>query len=127
MALFVEEVSAFGVTTVQYAALATIAAHEDIDATRLAVLVALDRSTIGAVLERLEAKGLITRHFGPGDKRSKRLRATSAGRALLETADGAVHRSQDRFLAVLDPSERATLLGILEKLVARHEELDEAV
>lgn len=127
MALFAQEVSPLGVTTVQYAALAAIAAYEGIDATRLATLIALDRSTVGAVLERLEDKDLISRYFGAGNKRNKLLRATVSGRELLVRADGPVHRSQDRFLAVLDPVERATLLGLLDKLIVRHEDLDEAV
>jgi len=127
VALFAEEVTPFDLTTLQYAALATIASHENIDATRLAGLVAFDRSTVGSVLERLEAKDLITRHYGPGNKRIKLLRATAQGRELLLAADDAVHRSQDRFLAVLNPMERATLFSLLEKLIARHEQLDEAV
>ena len=127
VALFAEEVGEFGVTTVQYAALAAIAANAEIDATRLAALVAFDRSTVGSVLERLEIKGLIDRHFGPTDKRIKLLRVTTLGRRLLEDADLAVHRSQDRFLAVLEPNERATLLELLEKLIRRHEELDETL
>ena len=130
MALFSEEVAPFGVTTVQYAALAAIAAYEGIDATRLAALIALDRSTVGAVLERLEDKALVSRYFGAGNKRNKLLRATASGCQLLERADGAVHRSQDRFVAVLDPLERATLLDLLDKLLVRHVRhvaLDEAV
>ena len=127
VALFAEEVAPFGITTVQYAALAAIAAHDDIDATRLAAMIALDRSTVGAVLERLEDKEIISRHFASGNKRIKRLRVTARGRDLLVKADGAVHRSQDRFLDVLDPAERATLEGLLEKLISRHEELEEAV
>jgi MarR family transcriptional regulator, lower aerobic nicotinate degradation pathway regulator len=121
MALFNEEVGPYGVTTIQYAALAAIADNDDIDATRLATLVAFDRSTVGAVLERLEAKGLIEREYRFHDKRTKRLRATDAGRALLADADAAVHRSQDRFLAVLDADERAILMELLAKAIARHE------
>src|ERR1700735_844482 len=127
VALFAEEVSPFGLTTLQYAALATIASHENMDATRLAGLLAFDRSTVGSVLERLEARELITSNHGPGNKRIKLLRATTRGREVLVAADDAVHRSQDRFLAVLNPIERATLLGLLEKLITRHEALDEAV
>jgi len=127
VALFADEVGPFDVTTVQYAALASIANNEDIDATRLAALVAFDRSTVGSVLERLESKGLITRRYGPGNRRIKLLRVTARGRELLAASDAAVHRSQDRFLAVLDPIERATLLDLLEKLIDRHEERDEAV
>ena len=127
VALFAEEVGEFGLTTVQYAALAAIAANADLDATRLAELVAFDRSTVGAVLERLEVKKLIDRHSRLNDKRIKLLRVTTLGRGLLIASDAAVHRSQDRFLAVLDPNERATLLQLLEKLISRHEELNDVV
>ena len=61
VAIFMDECAGFDLTPVQYAALAAIAANRDIDATRLSYLVALDRSTIGTVLERLEAKGLRAR------------------------------------------------------------------
>src|SRR3984885_5151003 len=87
VALFVEEVNPFGLPTLQYAALATIASHENMDATRLAGLVAFDRSTVGSVLERLEARELITRHHGPGNKRIKLLRATARGHELLATVE----------------------------------------
>ena len=125
MGIFNEEVGPYGVTTVQYAALAAIAVHDDIDATRLATMVAFDRATVGAVLERLESKGLIEREYRFHDKRTKRLHATAAAHALLGAADEAVHRSQDRFLAVLDPDERATLLHLLGTAIARHEARNE--
>jgi DNA-binding MarR family transcriptional regulator len=127
VALFNEEVAPYGVTTVQYAALAAIADIDDLDATRLAKLVAFDRSTVGHVLERLEAKGLIAREFRFHDKRTKRIAATSAGRALLAEAGDAVQRSQERFLDVLDPDDRATLLRLLATAISRHEEQHESV
>jgi DNA-binding MarR family transcriptional regulator len=122
--LFNEEVAPFELTTIQYAALAAIAANDNIDATRLAALVAFDRSTVGAVLERLETKGLIDREWRFHDKRTKRLRATPSGRALLVEADEAVHRSQDRFLSVLDPDERSVFMNLLAAVIARHAEQD---
>ncbi|MGA2395466.1 MAG: MarR family transcriptional regulator [Candidatus Lustribacter sp.] len=121
VALFNEEVGPFDLTTVQYAALDVIAANDDLDATRLAAMVAFDRSTVGAVLERLEAKGLIERAYRNDDKRTKRLAATPAGRALLAQVHDAVHRSQHRFLEVLDADERRTFLDLLAAVIVRHE------
>ena len=127
VAIFNDEVGPFGLTTIQYAALAAVAANDDIDATRLARLVAFDRTTVGHVLERLEIKGYIEREYRFHDKRTKRLRATGAGRAILIEADEAVYRSQERFLDVLDSKERETFLHLLATVIARHEELNEAM
>ena len=66
-ALFSEESSAVGLTTVQFAALAAIVANEESDATRVAAIVEADRSTIGSVIERLEAKGFIEREYRPNE------------------------------------------------------------
>ena len=54
-ALFAEECAGLDLASVQFAALVAIKADPDVDATRLPALIAFDRSTIGGVLERLEA------------------------------------------------------------------------
>ncbi len=73
VALFVEECKAFDLTPVQYAALVAIHTHPGIDATRLSAVIAFDRSTLGSVIERLEAKKLIDRKPSGEDKRVKLL------------------------------------------------------
>ena len=65
VAIFVEECKAFDLTPVQYAALVAIHTHPGIDATRLSAVIAFDRSTLGNVIERLEAKALIERKPSP--------------------------------------------------------------
>jgi DNA-binding MarR family transcriptional regulator len=120
VALFAEELAGYDVTPLQYAALSAIAEQPDLDATRLGRLVAFDRSTLGNVLERLEGRKLIERHYRPGDKRTKRLHITAAGRRLLAEIAPAVGRSQDRFIAVLSAAEQRELRRILTKLIARH-------
>ena len=45
-------------------------------------LIAFDRSTLGNVLERLEARKLVTRYSSPQDKRIKLLKLTAAGNTL---------------------------------------------
>ena len=85
--LFIDEAAGLGcdVTPVQYAAMTAVAANPDIDATRLSDLIAFDRSTLGNVIERLEAKGWIERRPGNEDRRTKRLRLTDAGTDLDDT------------------------------------------
>src|ERR1700742_3589593 len=66
VAIFVEECKAFDLTPVQYAALIAIHTHPGIDATRLSAVIAFDRSTLGNVIERLEAKKVIERKASAG-------------------------------------------------------------
>ena len=81
VALFVEECRALDLTPVQYAALVSIHTHPGIDATRLSAVIAFDRSTLGSVIERLEAKKLIDRKPSGEDKRVKLLYLTKSGAA----------------------------------------------
>src|SRR6266550_4813575 len=83
VAIFVEECKACDLTPVQYAALVAIRTHPGIDATRLSAVIAFDRSTLGSVIERLEAKNLIDRKPSGDDKRVKLLYLTKAGAAVL--------------------------------------------
>jgi DNA-binding MarR family transcriptional regulator len=117
VALFVEECKAFDLTPVQYAALIAIHTHPGIDATRLSAVIAFDRSTLGNVIERLEAKKLMERKPSPGDKRVKLLTLTKAGAALLRDIAPSVDRAQVRMLQPLKPADRKALLALLSQLV----------
>ncbi len=126
VAVFMEECGRFDITPLQYAALTAIGQQPDIDATRLAQLIALDRSNIGSVLERLEAKSLLLRSASAEDRRIKLLRLSSSGRALLRKVDVAVEHAQDRILAPLEPGERKTFMRLLTLLVESNNALSRA-
>jgi DNA-binding MarR family transcriptional regulator len=117
VAIFVDETRDFDLTPVQYAALYVVRSQPGVDHTRLVNLIALDRSTIGSVVERLEAKGLVRRKAGAADRRTKRLYPTTAGSALLDSVEAAVARAQERILAPLAPAERAAFVAMLSRLV----------
>jgi DNA-binding MarR family transcriptional regulator len=117
VAIFVEECRACDLTPVQYAALVAIRTHPGIDATRLSAVIAFDRSTLGNVIERLEAKHYIERKPGREDRRVKPLHLTSAGSALLRDIMPSVDRAQARMLQPLKPADRKTLLALLTRLV----------
>jgi MarR family transcriptional regulator, lower aerobic nicotinate degradation pathway regulator len=117
VSIFMEECKAFDLTPVQYAALVAIRTHPGIDATRLSAVIAFDRSTLGSVLERLEAKEYVERKLGSEDKRVKLLYLTKAGAALLREVMDSVDRAQARMLEPLKASDRKTLLALLIQLV----------
>src|SRR6516164_4919946 len=117
VALFVEECRAFDLTPVQYAALVAIRTHPGIDATRLSAVIAFDRSTLGNVIERLEAKKLIGRKPSPQDKRVKLLYLTRAGTTVLRDIVPSVDRAQARMLQPLKAADRKALKALLSRLV----------
>src|ERR1041385_7352051 len=117
VAIFVEECKAFDLTPVQYAALVAIRTHPGIDATRLSAVIAFDRSTLGSVIARLEAKVLVARKPSRDDKRVKLLYLTKAGETLLRDIVPAVDRAQARMLQPLKASDRKALLALLTQLV----------
>ena len=117
VSIFMEECKAFDLTPVQYAALVAIHTHPGIDATRLSAVIAFDRSTLGSVIERLEAKDFIERKPSPEDRRIKLLHLTKAGTAILREIIPAVERAQARMLEPLKPADRKALTGLLAQLV----------
>lgn len=117
VSIFLEECAAFDLTPVQYAALVGIHTHESIDATRLAAVIAFDRSTLGSVIGRLEDKGYVRRSPTTDDKRVKLLYLTERGLRLLHDVMASVDRAQTRMLQPLDASEREALIALLGKLV----------
>lgn len=126
VAIFMEECRAFDMTPVQYAALVGIRAHPGIDATRLSDVIAFDRSTLGSVIERLEAKGFVERKPGRDDKRVKLLHLTKAGATELRNVEPSVGNAQSRMLQALKPADRKTLLALMTQLVDLNNESSRA-
>ena len=73
VAVFMEETEEFGVTPVQYAALSAVLRQPGIDQRTLARNIGFDTSTIGSVIDRLEARGLMLRNANPTDRRVRLL------------------------------------------------------
>ncbi|HSF92515.1 MAG TPA: MarR family transcriptional regulator [Paracoccaceae bacterium] len=116
----------FDITPVQFAALSTIAEHPSIDQATLAGLIAYDRATLGGVVDRLEAKGLIARTVRKTDRRSRVLTLTDAGRVLLDSIKPIVWDLQSQILSGLDDGERDEMLRLLRKAADAGNELSRA-
>ncbi|MFT4120888.1 MarR family winged helix-turn-helix transcriptional regulator [Bradyrhizobium sp.] len=117
VSIFMEECKAFDLTPVQYAALIAIHTHPGIDATRLSAVIAFDRSTLGSVIERLQAKDYIERKPAPEDKRIKLLYLTRSGAAILREIIPVVERAQARMMEPLKAADRKVLMTLLTQLV----------
>ena len=116
--LFAQEVGELGVTPVQYAALQVVQALPGIDQRTLARAIALDASTTGGVVDRLEARGWLQRRQSPQDRRVRLLFLSEDGQQGLAAATPAMLRTQERILEALNASERAEFVRLLSRLVA---------
>ncbi|WP_206244590.1 MarR family winged helix-turn-helix transcriptional regulator [Novosphingobium terrae] len=113
-------------TSVQYAALLTLQDHPDLDQQTLAGMIAYDRVTLGAVIDRLVQRGLIERGINPDDRRARVLRLTTQGHEMIALASGWVEKVQEDLLALLAPEEQATFLALLTKATASGNALSRA-
>jgi len=75
-ALFLDETTKLGLTSVQYSALNAIAELPGIDQATLSGLIAFDKTTLVKVLDRMVTKELITRVRSAEDRRRQVLTAT---------------------------------------------------
>jgi MarR family transcriptional regulator for hemolysin len=71
------------------------------------------------MLDTLEADGLVERIADPGDRRSKHLRLTAVGEAVLEEIFGIVDDLRERLIAGLTPGEVDALNSTLVTLTGR--------
>ena len=78
--------------------------------------VLLTSGAMTACLDRLEARGLLTREPEAGDRRSLAAMLTDRGRDLADTAIGLRFAEAGAAVAALSPEEREQLAGLLRKL-----------
>src|SRR5580704_7897313 len=69
-------------------------------------------------IDHLEQRGLVRRRPDPADARSVRVQLTAAGRRRVDGALQDLVQREDAILGALDPTERATLAGLLRRVVA---------
>jgi DNA-binding MarR family transcriptional regulator len=126
VAIFLQETEKHGVTPVQYAALHKIGSAPGTDQRTLARSIGLDTSTIGGVIDRLEARGLVQRSASSDDRRVRLLTLTGSGQELVEAIEPDMVKAQDRILAPLPEAERSEFMRMLRALVTANNELSRA-
>lgn len=118
ISVFTDRMKALGhdLTAPQFATLAVLSQSPGIDQATLAGLIAHDRPTIGGVVERLEAKGLLTRRRNAHDRRAMVLDLTEAGAQVLETLVPEVRALQGDILPGLTDAERSEFIRLAAKV-----------
>ena len=84
----------------------------------LADALRIDRTTMVALIDDLEQRGLVVRKRHPRDRRAFLICPTDAGRAAKKTAVAILDEQQRRFLAPLSQEERLHLGELLNRLHA---------
>jgi DNA-binding MarR family transcriptional regulator len=99
--------------------LSLIASEGPMSQQTLGELIAVDRTTIVAIVDWLELNGLVERRRNPDDRRAYALEITGDGRDWLKEDEGALRATERKFLAPLDAAERRQLVDLLQRLITR--------
>lgn len=104
------------VTAAQWNVLVTAYHHEVITTTGAARLIGIDPGAVSRLVDRLAAKGLMTRHADPASRRSIQLALTPAGRALVPDLIAIADANDAAYFGRLTPADRAALVQVLRQL-----------
>ena len=114
-AIFANKMGA-DLTPTRFAALATLFERGDLSQNELGRLTAMDIATIKGVVDRLQAKGLVTNRVDPNDGRRKIISLTQAGfQCLAEAIPKGIEITNDT-LEPLTFEEKHQLLKLVRKI-----------
>ncbi|CEJ15228.1 Organic hydroperoxide resistance transcriptional regulator [bacterium YEK0313] len=113
---FDEALRPVGITSGQFSLLMSLNRPDPPPIGAVAILLAMDRTTLTANLKPLERRGLVVLKVDPADRRSRLLALTDQGRALLAAAVPIwrdTHAAVDAELGTIDGKGLRTALGAL--------------
>jgi DNA-binding MarR family transcriptional regulator len=104
--------------TMQQLRTLTLVAHaEGLTAQALAGRLRVSAATVSGLVARLERRGLVRRERSATDRRSKELRLTDAGVALLQRLDTAGAELWARVVSELTNDEVSQLVGLTDRII----------
>ncbi len=111
-------VEPYGITLQQYNVLRILrgAGEEALPTLELARRMVEQTPGITRLLDRLEAKSLVSRARCPHDRRQVLCRILPAGRDLLAQLDEVIDRTEDAAVSALDDGEQSRLIALLERV-----------
>ncbi len=105
-----------GVTRSQWWVVAHISRNEGIMQRELATLLDIGKVTLGAIIDRLEASGLIERQSNPDDRRVWQIYLAPAAHDLIREMRKAEKKLNRTVLKGFSPEERAALAEMLGRV-----------
>ena len=107
----------YGVDGRELGVLLVLAGHEPASQQQAAQRLGIDRTTMVALLDALEGKGLVSRHPHADDRRRNVVELTDAGQDTLRRATRAGDGAEREFLAPLSPRAAQQLRDSLQTIV----------
>ncbi len=107
----------YGIHGRELAVLVILAGHEPASQQQAAQRLGIDRTTMVALLDTLEGKGLVSRHPHADDRRRNVVELTDAGQDTLLRATEASEAAEREFLAPLGPQAAQHLRNSLQTIV----------
>jgi DNA-binding MarR family transcriptional regulator len=106
-----------GITGREAAVLRAVADRYPVSQGEIAAAMNVDRTTMVALIDDLEGKGLVRRRQDPDDRRKNAVELTDAGRDTVQKAAAAVERAERDFLSPLPAAEAAQFKKALRALL----------
>lgn len=116
---FAKLIAPLQVTPGQFGVLTLVQANSGLSQSSLAKAVGIERSTMVAVIDRLESQGLIERQPSSVDRRSYALRLTPKGEATIERLKALVLEHEARTFGEFSERDRRTLVELLKRIGPR--------
>ena len=116
-ALTDEALEPLGIDGKDFGALRVLAHREPTSQLEVAQTLGIDRTTMVALLDVLERKGIVTRRPDPRDRRRNVVELTEHGIQTFDAAEAAHAKAESAFLAGVSPSAAAQLRRTLRTLV----------
>ena len=107
----------YGIDGRELGVLLVLADHEPASQQQAAQRLCIDRTTMVALLDTLEGKGLVSRHPHADDRRRNVVELTDAGQDTLRRATRASDDAEREFLAPLSPRAAQQLRDSLQTIV----------
>jgi DNA-binding MarR family transcriptional regulator len=107
----------FDINGRELAVLLVLIDHEPPSQQQAAGRLGVDRTTMVALLDGLESKGLVTRRPQAGDRRRNVVELTARGQEILGQAAAASDEAEHRLLAPLSAQEARLLRELLQTIV----------
>ena len=113
---FTQAMGEADITPGQFGVLSVINGNPGLSQTQLGNALGIDRSTVVAVIDRLEGRGLVMRTASPTDRRSHALKLSEAGEALLKRLEVMVRAHEQHIARALSPDEQRQLIDLLDRV-----------
>ena len=108
----------YGIAPRYLGLLAIIEHHPGQPQGRLAEAIALKRSSIVPIIDRLEADDLVERRPSPNDRRHKALWLTPKGKRAVTELKARARAQEERLAKGMTAAERESLLALLGRVIA---------